>query len=80
MNVARLNMVHADHAWHRKVIRSIKRLNETKGYCVASECTLRRGAGGGAARGRGRPGRRAAAAAGLPPEDDRLFLSPPTWD
>ena len=37
MNVARLNMVHADHAWHRKVIRSIKRLNETKGYCVASE-------------------------------------------
>ena len=52
MNVARLNMVHADHAWHRKVIRSIKRLNETKGYCVASECcALRRREGGSRARG-----------------------------
>uniref|UniRef100_A0A8R7PDF7 Pyruvate kinase n=1 Tax=Triticum urartu TaxID=4572 RepID=A0A8R7PDF7_TRIUA len=35
MNVARLNMCHGDREWHRKVISSVRRLNEEKGYAVA---------------------------------------------
>lgn len=35
MNVARLNMCHNGREWHRDVIRKIKRLNETKGFCVS---------------------------------------------
>ncbi|KAK1270200.1 hypothetical protein QJS04_geneDACA007464 [Acorus gramineus] len=35
MNVARLNMCHGTHEWHRSVIRSVRRLNEEKGFAVA---------------------------------------------
>ncbi|XP_044456756.1 pyruvate kinase isozyme A, chloroplastic [Triticum aestivum] len=35
MNVARLNMCHGDREWHQKVISSVRRLNEEKGYAVA---------------------------------------------
>ena len=35
MNVARFNMCHNTREWHRDVIRSIKRLNEEKGFCVS---------------------------------------------
>jgi pyruvate kinase len=35
MNVARLNMCHNGREWHRDVIRKIKRLNVTKGFCVS---------------------------------------------
>ncbi|KAJ4868733.1 hypothetical protein Rs2_49719 [Raphanus sativus] len=35
MNVARLNMCHGTREWHRGVIRSVRRLNEEKGFAVA---------------------------------------------
>ncbi|CAM6105342.1 unnamed protein product [Calypogeia fissa] len=35
MNIARLNMCHGTRQWHQNVIRSIRRLNAEKGYCVA---------------------------------------------
>lgn len=35
MNVARLNMTHGDHDWHRAVIQRIRTLNKNKGYSVA---------------------------------------------
>lgn len=35
MNVARVNMCHGTHDWHRKVIRQVRRLNEEKGFAVA---------------------------------------------
>ncbi|WOK99421.1 hypothetical protein Cni_G08133 [Canna indica] len=35
MNVARLNMCHGTHEWHRQVIRLVRRLNEEKGFAVA---------------------------------------------
>jgi pyruvate kinase len=35
MNVARLNMCHGDHAWHKAVIDRIRSLNKEKGYSVA---------------------------------------------
>lgn len=35
MNVARLNMCHGTRDWHRGVIRSVRRLNEEKGFAVA---------------------------------------------
>ncbi|KAJ3669889.1 hypothetical protein LUZ60_010213 [Juncus effusus] len=35
MNVARLNMCHGTHAWHRDVIRRVRKMNEEKGYAVA---------------------------------------------
>lgn len=35
MNVARVNMCHGDHNWHREVIRRVRRLNEEKGFAVA---------------------------------------------
>ncbi|CAF2076734.1 unnamed protein product, partial [Brassica napus] len=35
MNVARLNMCHGTRDWHRNVIRSVRRLNEEKGFAVA---------------------------------------------
>ncbi|PON86831.1 Pyruvate kinase [Trema orientale] len=35
MNIARLNMCHNTREWHRDVIRSIKKLNEEKGFCVS---------------------------------------------
>lgn len=35
MNVARLNMSHGDHDWHRMVIKSIRTLNEKALYNVA---------------------------------------------
>ncbi|KAH0943173.1 hypothetical protein HID58_002810 [Brassica napus] len=35
MNVARLNMCHGTRDWHRDVIRSVRRLNEEKGFAVA---------------------------------------------
>ena len=28
MNIARLNMSHGDHEWHKKVIRAVKSINE----------------------------------------------------
>ncbi|XP_008787236.3 pyruvate kinase isozyme A, chloroplastic-like [Phoenix dactylifera] len=34
MNVARLNMGHNTREWHREVIRTIKRLNQEKGFCI----------------------------------------------
>ncbi|XP_074316150.1 pyruvate kinase isozyme A, chloroplastic-like [Silene latifolia] len=34
MNVARLNMCHGTRAWHKEVIRRVKRLNEDKGFAV----------------------------------------------
>ncbi|CAI5516915.1 unnamed protein product [Closterium sp. Naga37s-1] len=35
MNVARINMCHGTHAWHRQVMADIRRLNEERGYSVA---------------------------------------------
>ncbi|XP_010532591.1 PREDICTED: plastidial pyruvate kinase 1, chloroplastic [Tarenaya hassleriana] len=35
MNVARINMCHGTRDWHRNVIRSVRRLNEEKGFAVA---------------------------------------------
>ncbi|CAI5465111.1 unnamed protein product [Closterium sp. Yama58-4] len=35
MNVARINMCHGTHAWHRQVIHDIRRLNRERGYSVA---------------------------------------------
>ncbi|PKU86247.1 pyruvate kinase isozyme A, chloroplastic-like [Dendrobium catenatum] len=35
MNVARVNMCHGTHEWHRQVIRQVRRLNEEKGFAVA---------------------------------------------
>eukprot|EP00897_Mesotaenium_endlicherianum_P002841 jgi/Mesen1/2585/ME000164S01708 len=35
MNVARLNMCHGSHDWHRGVIRDVRRLNREKGYSIA---------------------------------------------
>lgn len=35
MNVARINMCHGTQAWHRAVIRRVRRLNEEKGFAVA---------------------------------------------
>jgi len=35
MNVARLNMSHSTHEWHREVIDRIRKLNKYKGYSVA---------------------------------------------
>lgn len=35
MNVARLNMCHGTHEWHRNVIDAVRRLNRDKGYSVA---------------------------------------------
>ncbi|RZS24260.1 hypothetical protein BHM03_00057313 [Ensete ventricosum] len=35
MNVARVNMCHGTHEWHRQVIRQLRRLNEEKGFAVA---------------------------------------------
>lgn len=32
MNVARLNMSHGDHEWHKTVIDRIRKLNKDKGY------------------------------------------------
>ncbi|KAF3547107.1 hypothetical protein DY000_02004829 [Brassica cretica] len=36
MNVARLNMCHGTREWHRDVIRSVRKLNEEKGFAVAT--------------------------------------------
>lgn len=38
MNVARLNMSHGDHAWHRRTIATIRKLNAERGYSVAVMC------------------------------------------
>ncbi|KAL3148513.1 hypothetical protein ABBQ38_013952 [Trebouxia sp. C0009 RCD-2024] len=35
MNVARLNMSHGDHEWHKTVINRIRKLNKDNGYSVA---------------------------------------------
>lgn len=35
MNIARLNMSHGDHAWHRKVIKGVRTLNETGQFSIA---------------------------------------------
>ncbi|GJP33223.1 hypothetical protein CLOM_g17777 [Closterium sp. NIES-68] len=35
MNVARINMCHGTHQWHRQVIADIRRLNAERGYSVA---------------------------------------------
>jgi len=35
MNVARLNMSHADHAWHQRVIRAIKTINRQGKHSIA---------------------------------------------
>lgn len=35
MNVARLNLSHGDHQWHREIIARIRKLNEDKGFSVA---------------------------------------------
>jgi pyruvate kinase len=35
MNVARLNMCHGSHEWHRQVIRNVKKLNQEKGFSMA---------------------------------------------
>ena len=35
MNVARLNMCHGTHEWHKAVIDRIRALNKSKGYSVA---------------------------------------------
>ncbi|GAQ82590.1 pyruvate kinase [Klebsormidium nitens] len=35
MNVARLNMCHGTHEWHRQVIRNVKKLNKEKGFSMA---------------------------------------------
>ncbi|GJP64649.1 hypothetical protein CLOP_g21624 [Closterium sp. NIES-67] len=35
MNVARLNMCHGTHEWHRDVVEKVRRLNAEKGYSIA---------------------------------------------
>ncbi|KAG0557636.1 hypothetical protein KC19_11G145300 [Ceratodon purpureus] len=35
VNVARLNMCHGTHEWHREVIKNCRRLNAEKGYGIA---------------------------------------------
>jgi pyruvate kinase len=35
MNVARLNLSHGDHQWHREIIARIRKLNKDKGFSVA---------------------------------------------
>ncbi|CAI7745888.1 unnamed protein product, partial [Closterium sp. NIES-54] len=35
MNVARINMCHGTHTWHRQVMADIRRLNAERGYSVA---------------------------------------------
>lgn len=35
MNVARLNMSHGDHEWHRKIIQAIKTINSKAVYSIA---------------------------------------------
>jgi len=35
MNVARLNMCHGTHEWHKQVIQRIRQLNHERGYSVA---------------------------------------------
>jgi pyruvate kinase len=35
MNVARVNMCHGTHEWHRNVIRQVRKMNEEKGFAVA---------------------------------------------
>ncbi|KAA8543305.1 hypothetical protein F0562_021200 [Nyssa sinensis] len=35
MNVARLNMCHGTHEWHRTVIERVRRLNKEKGFAIA---------------------------------------------
>lgn len=35
MNIARLNMSHGDHEWHRKVIKAIHTINEKGKYSIA---------------------------------------------
>jgi len=35
MNVARLNMCHGSHEWHREVIQRIRKLNQELGYSLA---------------------------------------------
>ncbi|KAL4534603.1 hypothetical protein Ndes2526A_g05488 [Nannochloris sp. 'desiccata'] len=35
MNVARLNLSHGDHQWHRDIIARIRKLNKDKGFSVA---------------------------------------------
>eukprot|EP00271_Cylindrocystis_brebissonii_P015470 TRINITY_DN38373_c0_g1_i1.p1 TRINITY_DN38373_c0_g1~~TRINITY_DN38373_c0_g1_i1.p1 ORF type:complete len:616 (+),score=124.20 TRINITY_DN38373_c0_g1_i1:270-2117(+) len=35
MNVARLNMCHGTHAWHRNVIHTVRRVNKERGFSVA---------------------------------------------
>jgi pyruvate kinase len=35
MNVARLNLSHGDHTWHREIIARIRKLNKDKGFSVA---------------------------------------------
>ncbi|CAI7865036.1 unnamed protein product, partial [Closterium sp. NIES-53] len=35
MNVARLNMCHGTHEWHRDVVDKVRRLNAEKGYSIA---------------------------------------------
>lgn len=35
MNIARLNMSHGDHAWHRQIIKSIKTINSKGNFSVA---------------------------------------------
>lgn len=34
MTVARLNMCHGTHDWHRQAIRNCRRLNSEKGYSI----------------------------------------------
>lgn len=40
MNVARLNMCHGSHEWHREVIAHIRQLNKSKG-CANTGLHLR---------------------------------------
>ena len=35
MNVARLNMCHGSHDWHKEVITHIRQLNKSKGCAIA---------------------------------------------
>ncbi|KAL9435986.1 hypothetical protein AB3S75_022114 [Citrus x aurantiifolia] len=35
MNVARINMCHGTHEWHRKVIEHVRRLNDERGFAIA---------------------------------------------
>ena len=40
MNVARLNMSHGDHEWHKTVINRIRKLNKDNGYVHRKPCQL----------------------------------------